>query len=527
MKTKRILSVVLALVMLITVFTAFDLTAFAAEETVTVNAAGTYYQSDVRKALSWVNTFRTGPDAWYWASDNTTKITVSGLQPLTYDYGLEQIAMQRAAEIAASFSHTRPNGQSCFTATDSAGHSSYGENIAAGYASGESVIKGWREDDKDYDGQGHRRNMLNRNFTAIGMAGFQYNGIYYWVQEFGYSVYNTTKTTAVDTQKNVPIEIAKSYLSNPSISLSFTSVNVQASASAALPVCTLTVNVYGGWPSATHVFTVTPAYSFSPTGVATVSGVYVIGKAVGSTTATASFLGASAKLYVTVTCNHTFKVTTVKEATHYERGLAHKVCTKCGYTVDEETPRLSYYSDVKDTQWFFDAVDYCTEKGYTNGYGNGKFGPADKLQRQDFVLMLARIAGADLSAYSNGTGGLSDIAVGKYYSPAVAWAVEKGIITGYNNGKFGVGDPITREQVATILYRYLGSPEVDATEEVFAPFKDRSRISAFASDAMIWAIKNMIIKGKDATTLAPTATASRADISTIIMRMDKADMFKQ
>jgi len=114
-----------------------------------------------------------------------------------------------------------------------------------------------------------------------------------------------------------------------------------------------------------------------------------------------------------------------------------------------------------------------------------------------------------------------------YYGKAVAWAVDNNIIKGYDNGKFGVGDSITREQVATILYRYMGSPEVTGADETLVPFEDAGTISDFAKDAMVWAIQNNIISGKNATTLAPTATASRAEIATIVMRMDKAGMFNE
>lgn len=190
--------------------------------------------------------------------------------------------------------------------------------------------------------------------------------------------------------------------------------------------------------------------------------------------------------------------------------------------VDDTTP-ISF-PDVKSTDWFYDAVQYCAHREFITGYKNGKFGPADALQRQDFVVILARIAGADLTFYN--TCKLTDVDMKAYYGPAVAWAVDKEIITGYNNGKFGVGDKITREQVATILYRYLGSPAAGSSN-IIQGFADRNKISEFADNAMIWAVNNGVISGKNATTLAPTATASRAEIATIIMRMDQKDMFKK
>ncbi len=179
------------------------------------------------------------------------------------------------------------------------------------------------------------------------------------------------------------------------------------------------------------------------------------------------------------------------------------------------------FPDVHEGDWFYDAVQYCAQKGFITGYKNGKFGPADALQRQDFVVILARIAGADVDGYTSCK--LTDVDMKAYYGKAVAWAVDQKIIGGYDNGKFGVGDKITREQVATILYRYMNSPDVDTS--ILNKFADKGSISAFALNAIAWANANGVINGKTATTLAPTATASRAEIATIIMRMDKAGMF--
>jgi len=126
---------------------------------------------------------------------------------------------------------------------------------------------------------------------------------------------------------------------------------------------------------------------------------------------------------------------------------------------------------------------------------------------------------------------MPDVVKGSYYAAAVNWAVDNGIIGGYTSGakagKFGVGDPITREQVCVILYRYMGSPAVTDAETTLAPFADAGKISSFAKNAVVWAIQNGVISGKKPDTLAPTVTASRAEIATIVMRMDKAGMFAE
>ena len=136
-----------------------------------------------------------------------------------------------------------------------------------------------------------------------------------------------------------------------------------------------------------------------------------------------------------------------------------------------------------------------------------------------------RFDGADLSAYSGKTGGFKDVEANSYYAAAVAWGAKQGIITGYNKNAFGVGDPVTREQVCTIIYRYMGSPSVSDADGVLAKFSDKGKISAYAYTAMAWCVENGIISGKNATTVAPLEGASRAQIATIIMRMDQAGMF--
>jgi|GEM_PF-2396005 len=191
--------------------------------------------------------------------------------------------------------------------------------------------------------------------------------------------------------------------------------------------------------------------------------------------------------------------------------------------VDDTTP--INFPDVPSNAWYYDAVQYCAQRGFITGYKNGKFGPGDNLQRQDFVVILARIADADLAFYTYCN--LKDVDMKAYYGPAVAWAQDNDIVNGYTSGakagKFGVGDNITREQVATILYRFMGAPAA-GSGNIMNSFPDRSKVSDFADEAMIWAVNNGIISGKNGK-LAPQDNASRAEIATMIMRMDKAGMF--
>ena len=141
-----------------------------------------YCQKQARQILTYVNKMRKD-DAWY-RSESGKKVWLDDLEGLEWDEELEDIAKKRAKELSVSYSHTRPNGESCFSLYGDE-YGAKGENIAAGYATPEAVFEAWAEANDDYDGQGHRRNMLDEDFDHIGIACFRYNGQKYWVQEFG------------------------------------------------------------------------------------------------------------------------------------------------------------------------------------------------------------------------------------------------------------------------------------------------------------------------------------------------------
>lgn len=173
----------------------------AAQDTLSVEVFGSYNRETAQEIFQQVNEFRIGEGAWYWDENNSEKVRPEGVKELVYDYDLQVIAEQRAAEIALSYSHTRPNGSSCFTAFEESENSyiSMGENIAAGQDSAGEVFEEWKEEDKDYAGQGHRRNMLEADFNAIGIAVFTVDNVKFWVQEFGYTdTPNTAKPEEED-----------------------------------------------------------------------------------------------------------------------------------------------------------------------------------------------------------------------------------------------------------------------------------------------------------------------------------------
>ncbi|MBO4921145.1 MAG: leucine-rich repeat protein [Lachnospiraceae bacterium] len=208
-----------------------------------------FNQTEARSMLDSINAFRTGSDAWYWNSSNTEKVQATGLGELVYDYELEKVAMQRAAEIALYWDHTRPDGRSTWSAYTDLGYSSgaKGENIAAGYASANSAFVGWREDNDKYSGQGHRRNMLGSGFKAIGIACVTVNGTKYWVQEFSSNTPSGSATAANDSATLVTVKVSDSSISNVKYTVS--DITVDEGSSVAFPSVSATAVFAGSWPS--------------------------------------------------------------------------------------------------------------------------------------------------------------------------------------------------------------------------------------------------------------------------------------
>ena len=188
------------------------------------------------------------------------------------------------------------------------------------------------------------------------------------------------------------------------------------------------------------------------------------------------------------------------------------------------------FPDTYAGDWYNDSVTYVVGAGIMSGYQNGKFGTSDSIQRQDFLVMLARYEGVDLEEYSYKSR-FSDVARNSYYEAAVNWGVEKGITTGYDNGKFGVGDKMTREQLVTFLYRYAKYKGVDvsytATQKIVVnrQYTDFKNVSPFSQDAIIWAVSNGVIGGKTPTTVVPQGNAQRCEVAKIMYNIYLKDIF--
>ena len=174
------------------------------------------------------------------------------------------------------------------------------------------------------------------------------------------------------------------------------------------------------------------------------------------------------------------------------------------------------FTDVEENGWYHTGVDFMVKNGFMNGVADDAFDVDGNLTRAQLVTILYRIAGEPESTATNP---FADVADGQWYTNAVIWAAENGIVKGVNTTTFAPNDQITREQIATILFRYAKAEKV---EDKLAGFPDAEKVSDYAADAMAWAVEQGLINGisesDGKTYLAPQETATRAQIAVILMR---------
>ncbi len=178
------------------------------------------------------------------------------------------------------------------------------------------------------------------------------------------------------------------------------------------------------------------------------------------------------------------------------------------------------FLDVPADAWYAEAVAYVHDNGLMNGTGADTFEPQTTTSRAMLATILYRISGSSASAVS---ANFSDVAADAYYKDAVDWAAANNIVSGYGNGRFGSNDPVTREQIAAILWRYAGRPAAGAGQD----FSDETAIAAYAADAVDWARANGIVNGKDGNRFDPQGNATRAEVAAILrnyMTMDAVEV---
>lgn len=168
------------------------------------------------------------------------------------------------------------------------------------------------------------------------------------------------------------------------------------------------------------------------------------------------------------------------------------------------------YADVDANAWYADAVVYCRDNGLMNGTSDTAFSPDETMTRAMLATVLYRLAE---SPAVSGSDSFTDTVEDSWYSPAVLWAAQNGIVTGYGDGLFGTDDPVTREQIAAIMWRYAGSPAAESGTD----FADEDSISTYAAQAVDWAQAVGIINGVGGNRFDPQANADRAQVATILM----------
>lgn len=177
-----------------------------------------------------------------------------------------------------------------------------------------------------------------------------------------------------------------------------------------------------------------------------------------------------------------------------------------------ETAWQNPFADVAGDAWYYNAVEYVVKAGLFNGTSATTFGAGDTMTRSMLAAVLYRMAG---EPGEDNAASFADVANDAWYADAVAWAATKGIVTGYESGSFGPGDPVTREQLAVMLWRYAGRP---AAKVGLDRFSDSAAAGEWAEDALSWTVEKGILTGKGGGILDPKGRATRMEVAAMLMR---------
>lgn len=245
----------------------------------------------------------------------------------------------------------------------------------------------------------------------------------------------------------------------------------------------------------------------------------------GSKTVVCEDCGETISTEVIPATGHSFGEWTVtKEAACFEDGEETRTCSVCQavetrpiFANSDHCPSKAF-TDLDAKAWYHEGVDYALTNGLMNGVGGGRFEPDGQLTRAQLVTVLYRAAGEpDTGKQVNP---FTDVADDAWYTKVVIWAANNGIVNGVAKNTFAPDDSITREQIAAMLYRYAGAEA--AKEDKLSAFPDAAKVSDWAKEALNWAVASGLINGvadaNGTANLEPQATATRAQIATILMR---------
>ena len=179
---------------------------------------------------------------------------------------------------------------------------------------------------------------------------------------------------------------------------------------------------------------------------------------------------------------------------------------------DKDCPSEKFI-DVDPTLWYHEGIDFAIRNGLMAGTGDNLFAPDLTTSRAMLVTVLYNLEGKP----ATGTSTFTDVPEDQWYAKAVAWAAENNIVAGYGNNLFGPNDPISREQMATMLYHYAQYKQYDVSkQDDLSAFSDADEVSSWALSAMRWAVAEGLIAGTSSTTLSPSTSSNRAMVATIL-----------
>ena len=192
-----------------------------------------------------------------------------------------------------------------------------------------------------------------------------------------------------------------------------------------------------------------------------------------------------------------------------------QVTVKATFVETEEPAPAEPFPDVDENDWFYDEVVYVYENGLMNGVENNQFAPNTATNRAMLATILYRLAGEPAVS---GDLPFTDVAAGTWYTDAVLWAAQNGIVNGLGENTFAPMNTLTREQLVTMLYRYAEAEGYDVSAAAdLSGYPDADKVQTYAQEAMSWAVAEGIVEGMDGN-LNPAGSATRAQIATILMR---------
>ena len=222
------------------------------------------------------------------------------------------------------------------------------------------------------------------------------------------------------------------------------------------------------------------------------------------------------KLTVTDASGKTVAVEKVNNTTYTFVMPGSKVTVEAVFAPTTVEPSGLPFTDVSTSDWFYDAVKFVYENGLMDGVGNNLFAPNATLNRAMAVTILYRLEGSPALTTD---AGFNDVAAGIWYTDAVNWAAANNIVNGVEGNNFDPTGSLTREQMATVLYRYAQYKGVDVSASGdIGGFVDSANVSSWAADAVKWAVGTGLVNGVEGNALAPQGTSTRAQAATVLMR---------